>query len=77
MVSWLDPDLESEKHRTGYVTLYIDYPQGRHHVERGYRNNALELSRLDSLLLPLRGDGPLHDPPSRGLWLCLPRGCLL
>ncbi|MCY6342326.1 MULTISPECIES: hypothetical protein [Bacteroides] len=56
MVSWLDPDLESEKHRTGYVTLYIDYPQGRHHVERGYRNNALELSRLDSLLLPLRGD---------------------
>ena len=59
MVSYLVPELETDKQRSESVTLYIDYPLNSYDVQKTYRRNASELSRLDSLLQPLRSDGGL------------------
>ena len=59
MVSYLVPELETDKQRSESVTLYIDYPLNSYDVQKTYRRNASELSRLDSLLHPLRSDGGL------------------
>lgn len=54
MVSYLEPDIEAEKHRTGSATLYIDYLTDRYELQPDYRNNKKELQKLNSLMAPLR-----------------------
>lgn len=55
MVTYLTPEVETEKHRSESATLHIDYPTGVYAVRREFRNNRTELDRLDSLLRPLTG----------------------
>lgn len=57
MVSYLVPELEKSKERTDGTTLYIDYPANVDDIRRHYRNNAVELQRLDSLMRPLTREG--------------------
>ena len=56
MVSYLEPDMEAEKHRTGSATLYIDYLTDRYELQPGYKRNKKELQKLDSLMSPLRNE---------------------
>ena len=53
MVTYLTPDMESQKHRSESATLYIDYPTGVYDVRREFHNNRPELEKLDSLMRPL------------------------
>ena len=53
MVTYLTPDMETQKHRSESATLYIDYPTGVYDVRREFHNNHLELEKLDSLMRPL------------------------
>lgn len=55
MVSYLIPDIEIDKRRSENATLYIDYPLNRYEVQPGYKHNAVELEKLDSLLKPITG----------------------
>lgn len=57
MVSYIEPELEAEKHRTGSATLYIDYLTDRYELQPGYKRNKKELQKLDSLMAPLRTKG--------------------
>ena len=54
MVSYLEPDMEAEKHRTGSATLYIDYLTDHYELQPAYKRNKKELQKLDSLMKPLR-----------------------
>lgn len=56
MVSYPEPDMEAEKHRTGSATLYIDYLTDRYELQPGYKRNKKELQKLDSLMSPLRNE---------------------
>ena len=53
MVTYLTPDMETQKHRSESATLYIDYPTGVYDVRREFHNNRPELKKLDSLMRPL------------------------
>ncbi len=53
MVTYLTPDMETQKHRSESATLYIDYPTGVYDVRREFHNNRPELEKLDSLMRPL------------------------
>lgn len=53
MVTYLIPDMETQKHRSESATLYIDYPTGVYDVRREFHNNRPELEKLDSLMRPL------------------------
>lgn len=55
MVTYLVPDIETEKRRSENATLYIDYPLNRYEVQRSYKHNTFELQKLDSLLKPITG----------------------
>ena len=55
MVTYLTPEVETQKHRSESATLYIDYPTGVYDVRREFRNNRSELEKLDSLMRPLTG----------------------
>ena len=55
MVTYLTPEVETQKHRSESATLYIDYPTGVYAVRREFRNNRSELEKLDSLMRPLTG----------------------
>lgn len=55
MVTYLVPDIETEKRRSENTTLYIDYPLNRYEVQRSYKHNTFELQKLDSLLKPITG----------------------
>ena len=50
MVTYLTPDMETQKHRSESATLYIDYPTGVYDVRREFHNNRPELEKLDSLM---------------------------
>lgn len=56
MVSYLVPEVETDKQRSENTTLYIDYPLNRYEVQRHYKRNATELQKLDSLLRPFIGN---------------------
>lgn len=43
MVTYLIPDMETQKHRSESATLYIDYPTGVYDVRREFHNNRPEL----------------------------------
>ena len=58
MVTYLIPDMETQKHRSESATLYIDYPTGVYDVRREFHNNRPELEKLDSLMRPL----------TKGIW---------
>ena len=53
MVTYLTPEVETQKHRSESATLYIDYPTGVYDVRREFHNNHSELEKLDSLMRPL------------------------
>ena len=53
MVTYLTPDMETQKHRSESATLYIDYPTGVYDVRPEFHNNRPELEKLDSLMRPL------------------------
>ncbi|MFR9264071.1 MAG: hypothetical protein ACLVL2_29280 [Bacteroides cellulosilyticus] len=53
MVTYLTPDMETQKHRSESATLYLDYPTGVYDVRREFHNNRPELEKLDSLMRPL------------------------
>ena len=53
MVTYLIPDMETQKHRSESATLYIDYPTGVYDVRREFHNNRPELEKLDRLMRPL------------------------
>ena len=53
MVTYLTPDMETQKHRSESATLYIDYPTGVYDVRREFHNNRPELEKLDRLMRPL------------------------
>lgn len=53
MVTYLTPEMETQKHRSESATLYIDYPTGIYDVRRDFHNNRSELEKLDSLMRPL------------------------
>ena len=53
MVTYLTPDMETQKHRSESATLYIDYPTGVYDVRREFHNNRPELKKLDRLMRPL------------------------
>ena len=53
MVTYLIPDMETQKHRSESATLYIDYPTGVYDVRCEFHNNRPELEKLDSLMRPL------------------------
>lgn len=55
MVTYLVPDIETEKRRSENATLYIDYPLNRYEVQRSYKHNTFELQKLDSILKPITG----------------------
>lgn len=57
MVSYPEPEMEAEKHRTGSATLYIDYLTDRYELQPAYKRNKKELQKLDSLMSPLRNGG--------------------
>lgn len=46
MVTYLTPDMETQKHRSESATLYIDYPTGVYDVRREFHNNRPELEKL-------------------------------
>ena len=53
MVTFLTPEMETQKYRSESATLYIDYPTGVYDVRREFHDNYSELNKLDSLMRPL------------------------
>lgn len=58
MLSFLEPDITSAgKQHTENVVLYLDYPLGRDEVLPDYKENRIQLSKLDKIFSPLAANG--------------------
>lgn len=57
MLSFLEPDVNSAgKQHTESIALYLDYPLGRDDVLPDYKENRIQLAKLDNIFSPLTGN---------------------